>query len=544
MTEIQNPNLYASFQQGAEFGTKVYDRNKLLQDKNKLSQLSSGVLAGDPMAYAQAVAIDPKAAGDMDEAHVKLAKRAAGYANYVLTKFRRGASQQEMDAAMRDGQQFMSSTSGQPFPTTFDPAMVPHMETLVATASQLSDPKGMPNSYEEYQLAQQNPEYGKFLAGQQPTQMVTLQVPGGTLQGQWNPRTHTLTDMAGNQINQDGSPMPGQQGGPQAAAQPPAAAPLPQGDPPQTEQIDGTILPGANVPPGDEAAIATAAAAPPGTIVKTQPNGGINVTQPGSAQVAPPAPRIGFKPDKVEPGVIAKRTQELQDLRSAGQQITEADATAYLKDGKFPDSQKDGWRDMTPDEARARGLPTGTVAQIGPNGKIEIVNKPRDLPTGGQVIDNGDGTTTYIPAGKLSDGQRNAAGFYARMVNSDQELQALEAKGYDPTNLRDYATVGGQYLNGLASSEGQQYHQAAQNWVRANLRKESGAAIGVAEMDQEIKNYFPQYGDGADVIKQKAHNRQILEQAMRTSAGGAIEPPSNTKPAPHPTVGWSVKRVN
>jgi len=68
--------------------------------------------------------------------------------------------------------------------------------------------------------------------------------------------------------------------------------------------------------------------------------------------------------------------------------------------------------------------------------------------------------------------------------------------------------------------------------VRANLRKESGAAIGVAEMDQERRNYFPIPGDSPETVAQKAHNRQVVEQAMRTAAGGAMAPPSNSNQSP------------
>lgn len=67
------------------------------------------------------------------------------------------------------------------------------------------------------------------------------------------------------------------------------------------------------------------------------------------------------------------------------------------------------------------------------------------------------------------------------------------------------------------------------NWVRANLRKESGAAIGVDEARQEIANYFPQPGDSAEVVKQKADQRRVVEQAMRTAAGGALAPPSQQR---------------
>lgn len=122
-----------------------------------------------------------------------------------------------------------------------------------------------------------------------------------------------------------------------------------------------------------------------------------------------------------------------------------------------------------------------------------------------------------------SEGERNASGFYQRMTNASKEMQALESQGYDPTNLRDYATVGNAALNFAASEKGQQYHQAAMNWVRANLRKESGAAIGKDEAESEIRNYFPQPGDSPAVIQQKARNRQVTEEAMRQAAGRAVQ---------------------
>jgi len=144
----------------------------------------------------------------------------------------------------------------------------------------------------------------------------------------------------------------------------------------------------------------------------------------------------------------------------------------------------------------------------------------------GTVIDNGDGTTTYIPAGKTSEGERNASGFFNRMVESNAEMQRLESSGYDPTSRRDYYTAGGEVLNPLATDEGQQYRQAQNNWVRANLRKESGAAIGKDEMEQERRTYFPIPGDSPGVIAQKARARQVTERAMRSAAGNALPVPS------------------
>lgn len=202
--------------------------------------------------------------------------------------------------------------------------------------------------------------------------------------------------------------------------------------------------------------------------------------------------------------------------------------------------QAEQFTTLSAQEVQALGLPQGTVAQRSPSGQVQIVNKPRDLPSNGQIIDNGDGTTTFIPAGKTTEGERNAAGFYQRMVNARSELDALERAGYKPDNaqdrfgaaLDDTPLIGGLLApigRSMTSTQGQQYQQAAMNWIRANLRKESGAAIGVKEANDEYRNYFPVLGDTPEVIAQKARNRLVVEQAMRSAAGGALPPPRNDR---------------
>jgi hypothetical protein len=57
------------------------------------------------------------------------------------------------------------------------------------------------------------------------------------------------------------------------------------------------------------------------------------------------------------------------------------------------------------------------------------------------------------------------------------------------------------------------------NWVRANLRAESGAVIGEKEMDDEIIKYFPQVDDKPATIRQKAEARRASELAMQVRAG-------------------------
>lgn len=60
--------------------------------------------------------------------------------------------------------------------------------------------------------------------------------------------------------------------------------------------------------------------------------------------------------------------------------------------------------------------------------------------------------------------------------------------------------------------------------IRANLRKESGAAIGADEWTQEYVNYFPQPGDDQETIDQKAMFREITTQNMARAAGRQYNP--------------------
>ena len=184
-----------------------------------------------------------------------------------------------------------------------------------------------------------------------------------------------------------------------------------------------------------------------------------------------------------------------------------------------------------------RWTPDGNLAPIA-GGPADPARKG----AGGTVITNPDGSTTIIPAGKANTQELNNAGFYQRMVQADKDLSSLENQGYDPTNIRDKLTAGGS-LNALSSADGQKYHQAAMNWVRANLRKESGAAIGAAEAEQEFRNYFPQIGDSDAVIAQKAQMRQVVEDAMRTAAGPAIGRAAQPQQQPAQASGWSIEPV-
>lgn len=128
---------------------------------------------------------------------------------------------------------------------------------------------------------------------------------------------------------------------------------------------------------------------------------------------------------------------------------------------------------------------------------------------------------------KPTEGEANAAGFANQMENAEAVIKALPA-GSQPGVVSAMAgsvpLLGGVFERGVQSAQTQQYKQAADAWIRAKLRKESGAAIGVQEMEQEYRTYFPQIGDSAAVIAQKARSRQIATDAMKKAAGKSYTP--------------------
>ena len=86
----------------------------------------------------------------------------------------------------------------------------------------------------------------------------------------------------------------------------------------------------------------------------------------------------------------------------------------------------------------------------------------------------------------------------------------------------DHTPIIGGYINRWGVDDSQSYKQAQEDWVRAKLRRESGAAIGKDEMRQEIELYFPQYGDKPETIEQKAKARRAATVNLMRESQGAF----------------------
>jgi len=115
------------------------------------------------------------------------------------------------------------------------------------------------------------------------------------------------------------------------------------------------------------------------------------------------------------------------------------------------------------------------------------------------------------------------------IINS---LPAGSQPGAGSRTLEAIPLVGGVLARSGQSVQTQQFDQAAQDWIRAKLRKESGAAIGVDEARQEYATYFPMVGDTPEKIAQKAEARRVVTLGMQKAAGKAYEPYTPLAPAP------------
>lgn len=255
--------------------------------------------------------------------------------------------------------------------------------------------------------------------------------------------------------------------------------------------------------------------------------------------------QIGSKHDDAEKGYRSKLAEALM-----GAKDTDALTSTLLSSGD-PELQKS-----------AIGL---KVAQMKPNAPLRGKERYMATPNGvmdvetQQIVpgterkaagDNApagyrpaqDGNLEFIPGGpadpatnnrqvKYNEGQTKAANF-GRMMTEAEKLVGDQANplsfwGQLRENIAPEAVN-----NQMRSPEQQAYRQAADQWIRAKLRKESGATITPEESEGEFRTFFPAPGDSPEVIAQKKLARQQAIQGMIAESGGAYGSLFPDQPAP------------
>jgi len=218
------------------------------------------------------------------------------------------------------------------------------------------------------------------------------------------------------------------------------------------------------------------------------------------------------------------KTAKATPVIKNGKRVTQ---TLPLPNGRTRTEQlmsDDTWQELdtsAPPAPKAEKTPSGDLVQTA-NG-WEFVPKGQ-IPKGAPVVKKPES-----PSGEES----NAAGFLLRMQDATKLLDTYEGKGKPSvvtSSVSGVPFVGGYLERSAQTPEQQQYKNAALAWIRAKLRKESGAAIGKAEAEQEYQNYFPVVGDTKEVIAQKRSLRQSAMDEMRISSGKAAVKVDEARP--------------
>lgn len=238
---------------------------------------------------------------------------------------------------------------------------------------------------------------------------------------------------------------------------------------------------------------------------------------------------------KIERGVaagMAAQSPEQWDqiMSSMGQtdligQFDNRQAIAYsymgiadaLKASKGPQ-----YRPATPEEAAQYGAVAGQLDTE--SGKFDAINPPRGMsietgPDGQLRVTEGPGVTGN--AGKPFTEAQSKDNVYATRARG--ALSVLEPVA---SNLTDRVSIAAEYVPfGLARGvQGDQYQvarQAADEFLQAILRKDTGAAITDGEVASYGTTYLPQPGDGAAVLVAKADARKRAVAALESGMSPA-----------------------
>jgi hypothetical protein len=139
---------------------------------------------------------------------------------------------------------------------------------------------------------------------------------------------------------------------------------------------------------------------------------------------------------------------------------------------------------------------------------------------GSQKITQIGGGDTVFNMPDLTESQGASTNFYNRALNAENRLTPFESQGTElgQAILGEIPLIG----NILQSPQYQVYSALKANFISAVLRKESGAAISVAEFEKEDKKYFPQVGDKPETIAEKRRARNDAIQGLKFQAGAGV----------------------
>lgn len=179
-----------------------------------------------------------------------------------------------------------------------------------------------------------------------------------------------------------------------------------------------------------------------------------------------------------------------------------------------------GSAEGAPFEVTRNGVPT--LVQRYKDGSIRPVEGygPKLRNDDFSIQTNPDGTVNVTRGAKmpkLTEQQSKDLVYLERGESSSATLDALDNVLASPVERSAGAAPG--VGNFLVSDDFQKANQAAQEFLAAILRKDTGAAITAQEFDIYGKVYLPQPGDSKAVIDQKRQARRVALDAIRKGLG-------------------------
>ena len=216
---------------------------------------------------------------------------------------------------------------------------------------------------------------------------------------------------------------------------------------------------------------------------------------------------------RVGPGGVkeAYRAPEKPDLPSAVREYEYAKNQGY--GGSFQQFQLEQRRAGASSTSVSYGSP---VAGVDAKGNPVFFQPSKD---GGapSIVQGVAPAKTDKP---LTESQAKAAAFASQMLSAEQ---ALGGAGTNGANLGDQVQtrIAQGAGNFVVSPEAQKARQAQEQWAEAFLRFKTGAAATEGEVLRNVRTYFPQPGDKAEVVAQKAEMRRQAAHDVKINAGNA-----------------------
>lgn len=110
-------------------------------------------------------------------------------------------------------------------------------------------------------------------------------------------------------------------------------------------------------------------------------------------------------------------------------------------------------------------------------------------------------TATANKPAKLTEGDKRARVLYSSVLNSERDI--ANVAGTDTSSGWQRVLGSNPLTRGTQSDEYRKYESAALRWAANMLYLKSGATAPVEEVQSTWKQFFPQFGDGPEVIAQK-----------------------------------------